>query len=281
MNDLTVHICNLFSHFSDLILSGTNISLELFDFVIQDKFEFLKFLSFLLELIYTCDFVSDCFLPFFDLLGLRLLSLKILFMFLLDLLNIFKCMLQFVLFLFKRSLLLLKNFLLGKFFIFSFIIRLFKNFYIRLIVFFLRFDLNFSLVFILLLIVIALSPLDLKSFFKNSTIIFLFVKFFFKLYLFLLFLLDMSIFDGTDELIKLFVFCFLSFAKLTKPGLLKLYLVSIIFFNSLSLNFMLIFQLIQFLDMFFLHSIYFFNFPIILYLLCSLPVRYFVVQLID
>ena len=89
VNDLTVHVGYLLSHFGDLILSGAYISFQLFDFIIKDKFEFLQLLSFFLELVDSGYFISDSFLSLLNLFGLRLFSLKILFMFLFDFLDIF------------------------------------------------------------------------------------------------------------------------------------------------------------------------------------------------
>lgn len=94
MNDLTVHVCYLLSHFGNLFFSWPNISFQLLYFIIKHKLEFLKFLSLLLELIYSCHFVSDCLLSFFYLFCLRLLSLQILFVFLLDLFNVLQSMLK-------------------------------------------------------------------------------------------------------------------------------------------------------------------------------------------
>lgn len=47
VNDLGIHTGNLLLHFGDLLLSWTDVSFKLFDLVIQNKFEFLKLLSFL------------------------------------------------------------------------------------------------------------------------------------------------------------------------------------------------------------------------------------------
>jgi hypothetical protein len=113
VDDLTVHVGNLLPHLGNFLFSGADVSLQLFYLVIQHKFELLKFLSFFLELVDTSHLVSDSLIPLFDLLGLRLLSLKILFVLLFNLLYIFKSMLQSMLFLFKRPLLLLKYLFLG------------------------------------------------------------------------------------------------------------------------------------------------------------------------
>ena len=113
VDDLTVHVGNLFPHLGNFLFSGADISLQLLYLIVQHKFELLKFLSFFLELVDTSHLVSDSFLPLFDLLGLRLLSLKILFVLLFDLLYVFKSMLQSMLLLFKRPFLLFKYLFLG------------------------------------------------------------------------------------------------------------------------------------------------------------------------
>ena len=92
VNNLAVHVGDLFSHLGNLFFSGTDISFKLFDLVVQHEFELFKLLSLFLKLINTSYFVSNGFFSLFYLLGLGLFSLKILFMLLFDLFNIFKSM---------------------------------------------------------------------------------------------------------------------------------------------------------------------------------------------
>ena len=75
MDDFRVHIGDLFLHFADFLLSGADVSLESFYFVIQHKLEFLELLGFFLQLIDSGHFVSDGLLSFFVLFGLGLFFL--------------------------------------------------------------------------------------------------------------------------------------------------------------------------------------------------------------
>ncbi len=90
MNNLRIHACNLFFHFGDFFLPWTNVSFEFFNFVIQNKLELFKFLSFLFQLIDSHHFVSDGFFSFFNLFGLGDFFLKVFFVFLFDFLDIFQ-----------------------------------------------------------------------------------------------------------------------------------------------------------------------------------------------
>jgi len=51
MQDFCIHISNLFFHFGYFFFSWTYISFQFFDFIIQDKFEFLKLLGLLLQFV--------------------------------------------------------------------------------------------------------------------------------------------------------------------------------------------------------------------------------------
>lgn len=75
VDDLTVHVGDLFSHFGYFFLSRADISLEFFDLVIQDEFELFELLGFLFEFVDTCHLVSYGLFALFYLLGLGLLSL--------------------------------------------------------------------------------------------------------------------------------------------------------------------------------------------------------------
>ena len=93
MDDLTVHVGDLLSHFGYLFLSRADISLEFFDLVVQHEFELFELLGFLFEFVDTCHLVSYGLFALFYLLGLGLLSLQVLFMLLLDFLDVLKSML--------------------------------------------------------------------------------------------------------------------------------------------------------------------------------------------
>ncbi len=68
MNDLSVHARDLLFHLCDLLLSGANVTFQLFYLVIEYELELLQLLGFLLQFVYSHHLVSDCLLSLFDLL---------------------------------------------------------------------------------------------------------------------------------------------------------------------------------------------------------------------
>ena len=72
MLELRSHLVRLLIQILYLDLSGSNISLELFDFIVKHEFELLKLLGLLLELEYAVVFFLDCLLALQDLLLLGL-----------------------------------------------------------------------------------------------------------------------------------------------------------------------------------------------------------------
>lgn len=79
MFQLFVHFVRLFSHFGDFLFSRTDVSLEFFDFVVEDEFEFFQFLIFLLEFVNPLFFVSDSGVSLFALLFELLVVFALLF----------------------------------------------------------------------------------------------------------------------------------------------------------------------------------------------------------
>ena len=72
MLELRSHLVSLLIQILYLDLSGPDISLELFDFIVKYEFELFKLLGLLLELEYAVVFLLDCLLALQDFLLLRL-----------------------------------------------------------------------------------------------------------------------------------------------------------------------------------------------------------------
>ena len=138
MNNLRVHIGYLFLHLRDLFFSWANIPFEFFDLIIQHKLELLEFLGLLFELVDPGHFVSDCFFPLFDLLGLRLFLLNIFLVFLLYFFNVFMSMLQLMVLFFELSLMPVVTLFFCSFFTFCLFILLRQLFYNCLVFLFLQ-----------------------------------------------------------------------------------------------------------------------------------------------
>ena len=75
MFELLSHFICLFIESLNLHFSRSNISLQLFDFVIKHKFEFFKLLSFLFKINNTFIFIFDSFFSFLKLIILTFLLL--------------------------------------------------------------------------------------------------------------------------------------------------------------------------------------------------------------
>ena len=88
MDYLAVHVGDLLTHLSDLLLARTNVSLQFFDLIVQNEFEFLELLGLFLQLIDSGHFVSYSFISLLYFFGLGLLSLQIFLVFLFDLFDI-------------------------------------------------------------------------------------------------------------------------------------------------------------------------------------------------
>ena len=138
-----------------------------------------------------------------------------------------------------QPLLLLKNFLFCKFFILSFVIQFFQGFNICLVILLFYFNLTLSLSLKSLLQFLIFPLFLIQSLSQNFTLLFFTVQFSLKLVFLLLELSYVCVFDCLDDLVKLFVLSLFGLSQLTESSLLQLNLICIIFFYSLSFNFML------------------------------------------
>jgi len=98
---LTAHQVDFFVEFLHFFVSGPDLALELFDFVVQNKLEFLQFLNLLSEILNNDPLISKCdisvqyllsiylFLSFELLLGVNLLCVVLIFLIQLALLLLF------------------------------------------------------------------------------------------------------------------------------------------------------------------------------------------------
>lgn len=69
MDNLRIHIRYLLFHLRNLLLSWSNVPLQLLDLVVQHELELLQLLRLLLELLDTSHLVPDGLLPLLDLFG--------------------------------------------------------------------------------------------------------------------------------------------------------------------------------------------------------------------
>ena len=94
MKYFSIHIGNLFLHLRNILLTGSYVSFQLLDLVIQHKLELLQLLSLLLQLVDTSALIPDGFIPLFNLLRMTLPLLRQLLVCLLNLLDILQDLLQ-------------------------------------------------------------------------------------------------------------------------------------------------------------------------------------------
>ncbi len=183
--------------------------------------------------------------------------------------------------LFKISLLLVVLCLFVSFFCFWFVVLFLQYLDIGFVLLLFDLDLSFGFALELLLLIFVLLFIFLKNLVKFVFLLNLLNNFFFIFHLIFLFSFNVIILYCLDKFIKPSVISFSHFSQFTETGLFQLKLISVIFFNSLTLILMFNLKPCKFMRLLFFHSTNLFNFSIIFLFFNPLPFGDFEVPFIN